>query len=158
MSDEPIRSLDATDATQIIAALQEWINGLKDPETEQPILPGHLWLEYVEDRNGLGYCIKSDGGAVLEEYVNGDFSAEVPFAIYFTTNAVPDGAGAIYKPLNDLSAWFRANGTAGLSLGVRRTPDEIITTKGPTDLSGKDEKGNTTFFSIFSLTYDEEAA
>ncbi len=157
MSDELIRALDATDTTQVIVALQEWINGLEDPETETPILPGHLFVEYVEDRNGLGYCIKSDGGAILEEDITGGFSAEVPFAIYFTTNAVPDGAGAIYKPLNDLSAWFRANGPAGLDLGDRRIPDEIITTKGPTDLSGKDAKGNTTFFSIFSLTYDEEA-
>lgn len=157
MADEPIRPLDATDITQVIEVVRDWINGLKDPETEQPILDSHLWLEYVEDPNGFGYCIKSDGGDVLEEDVVGGFSAEITFMIYRTVNAVPEAAGAITQPLNDLSAWFRANGTAGLDIGARRTPDELITLKGPTDLSGKDEDGNTTFFSVFSLTYDEEA-
>jgi hypothetical protein len=157
-NDEILRALDATDTTQIIEALQTWINGLKDPITDEPVLPGRLDIEYVEDPNGLGFCIKADGGAVLEEDILGDITAEVPFAIYYTTNAVPDGAGAVYKPLNNLSAWFRKNGSAGLELGPRRTPDEIVTLKGPTDLSGKDEKGNTTFFSVYSLTYDEEAS
>ena len=150
MPDEIVRALDATDATQIIVALQEWINALG-------ILDNHLYLEYVEDTNGLGYCIKSDGGAVLDEDISGGFSAELPFMIYYTTNAVPDGAGAIYKPLNNLSAWFRANGPLGLDIGERRTPDQLATLKGPIDLSGKDERGNTTFFSVYSLTYDEEA-
>ena len=150
MAEEPIRALDATDATQIVVALQKWINGLN-------ILDGHLWLEYIEDSSGFGYCIKSDGGSVVEEDILGNFSAEVPFLIYYTVNAVPDGAGAVYKPLNDLSAWFRANGPGGLTLGARRTPDTIITLKGPTDLAGKDEDGNTTFFSVFALTYEEEA-
>jgi hypothetical protein len=149
MAGDPIRALDATDTTQIIVALQEWINGLD-------ILDGNLWLEFVEDSNGLGDCIKSDGGSVLEEDILGNFTGEVPFMIFHTTNAVPDGGGAIYKPLSDLSAWFRANGTAGLYLGERRTPGELTTLKGPTDLSGKDEEGNTTFFSVFALTYDEE--
>jgi len=35
-------------------------------------------------------------------------------------------------------------------------PDEIITLKGPTDMTGKDEKGNITFFAVYQLTYDEE--
>lgn len=150
MADEEVRALDATDVTQVIIALQEWINGLD-------ILDGHLWLEYPEDPNGFGDYIKSDGGAILEEDIVGDFSAEVPFLIYHTTNAVPDGAGAIYKPLNNLSAWFRANGPAGLDIGERRTPDEITTLRGPMDVAGQDEDGNTTFVSAFALTYDEEA-
>ncbi len=157
MADEPVRALDATDVTQVITALQEWINGLRDPETEQPILPGHLWLEYVEESNGLGFCIKSDGGVVLEEDILGGFSAEVPFMIFHTTNAVPDGVGAITQPLSDISAWFRKNGPTGLNIGARRSPDTLTTLKGPTDQSGKDEDGNTTFFSVFSLTYYEEA-
>jgi len=150
MADESnIRALDATDAVQIIEAIQEWINGLD-------ILDGHLWLEYVEDADGLGYCIKSNGGSIIEEDICGDFTAEVPFIISYCTNAVPDGVGAICKPLNDLSAWFKANGTAGLDIGDRRSPERIITTKGPTDMTGLDEKGNTTFFAAYQLTYDEE--
>lgn len=152
MADEVVyKALDATDATQVIAALTSWINGLG-------ILPDTLHIEYVPDSHSLGFCIKSAGGYVIDEDIIGDFSAEVPFEIYYTTNAVPDGAAAIYEPLNDLSAWFRANGTTGLDLGDRRTPDEIITTRGPTDQSGQDEDGNVTFFSSFSLTYDEEAS
>ena len=76
--------------------------------------------------------------------------------IFYKTNAVPDSSGEIFKPLNDLSAWFRANGTAGLDIGDRRTPEDLMTLKGPSDLAGKDEDGSTTFFSVFSLTYDEE--
>jgi hypothetical protein len=147
LAEDSIRTLDATDTTQILVALQTWINGLG-------ILGSHLYHEYIE--GDLGYCIKGDGGSVLEEDICGNFTAEIPFMIYFTTNAVPDSAGEIFKPLNDLAAWFKANGTAGLDVGARRTPDEITTLKGPTDLSGKDEKGNTTFFSVYSLTYDEE--
>ena len=150
MADEPIRDLDATDVTQVIVALQEWINSLG-------ILSDYLYMEYTEGPAGFGFCIKSDGGAVMEEDIAGGFTAEVPFMIYHTTNAVPDGAGMIYKPLNDLSTWFRANGPAGLQLGVRRIPYELTTLRGPTDMAGKDEDGNTTFFSIFQLTYDEEA-
>lgn len=158
MSEETVRPLDATDVTQIMGALQSWINGLTDPETKKNILPDHLWLEYPDDRNGLGFFMKSDGGEVVEEYINGDFSAEIAFLVYYTSNIVPDGAGEVYKPLNDLSAWFRKNGVTGLNIGERRTPDKIITTRGPTDLSGPDEKDNTTFFSIFLLSYDEEVA
>ncbi len=77
--------------------------------------------------------------------------------IYFTISAVPDSAGEIFKPLNDLIAWFRANETSGLDIGARRAPQKITSTRGPTDLSGKDEDGNTTFFAVFSLIYDEEA-
>lgn len=154
MADE-VRALDATDTTQILVALQTWINGLKHPTTQVPLLPDTVYLEYQD--GDLGYCIKGNGGAILEESINGDFYAEVPFMIYFTTAAVPDSAGEIFKPLNDLAAWFKANGTAGLNLGTRRTPEQIVTLKGPTDLEGKDSKGNTTFYSVFSLTYDEEA-
>lgn len=150
-----VRALDATDQTQILVALQTWINSLEDPTTHSKLIPEPVRLEYMED--GLGYCIKGNGGAVLEEDIQGNFSAEIPFMIYFTTAAVPDSAGEIFKPLNDLAAWFRANGTEGLDIGDRRTPDQLTTLKGPTDLEGKDEKGNTTFFSVYSLTYDEEA-
>jgi hypothetical protein len=151
---EIIRALDATDTTQILVSLQTWINSLQDPSTNEPIIPQRVYLEFVE--GDLGYCIKSEGGAVFEEDITGDFSAEVPFQLYLTTNAVPDSAGEIFKPLNDLAAWFRVNGTTGLNIGARRTPDAISTLRGPTDVAGKDEKGNTTFVSIFSLTYDEE--
>ena len=152
---EEIRALDATDTTQILVSLQTWINGLKHPTTQVPLIPETVHLEYQS--GDLGYCIKSSGGAILSEDINGDFSAEVPFMIYFTTAAVPESGGEIFKPLNDLAAWFRANGTAGLNIGSRRTPDEITTLKGPTDLAGKDAKGNTTFYSVYALTYDEEA-
>jgi hypothetical protein len=151
-----IRPLDATDVTQIIVAVQEWINSLQDPVSHNSILPSRLWLEFPNDPNGYGYSIKSDGGSVLEEDITSSFSAEIPFLVYYKTNAVPDGAGDIYKPLNDLSAWFRKNGTAGLNIGERRTPDTLITLRGPMDQSGKDEDGNVTFFSAFALTYDEE--
>lgn len=155
MAEDTVRALDATDSTQILVALQTWINGLQDPVTHNKIIPETVFLEY---QNGdLGYCIKGNGGAIFEEDITGSFSAEVPFMIYFTTAAVPDSAGEIFKPLNDLSAWFKANGTAGLNIGARRTPEQLLTLKGPTDLNGKDEKGNTTFFSVFTLTYDEEA-
>lgn len=155
MADEVVRALDATDTTQILVAIQTWINSLEDPQTKTKILPSKLYLEYQE--GDLGYCIKSNGGAILEEDITGDFYAEVPFMIYFTTAAAPDSAGEIFKPLNDLAAWFKANGTQGLNIGARRTPDQITTLKGPTDMAGKDAKGNTTFFSVYSLTYDEEA-
>lgn len=155
MADEVVRALDATDTTQVLVALQEWINGLKDPQTGQPIIPERVYLEYMD--GDLGYCLKGNGGAILAEDIAGGFSAEVPFMLYFTTSAVPDSAGEIFKPLNDLAAWFKANGTAGLDIGARRTPDEITTLKGPTDLSGKDGKGNTTFYAVYSLIYDEEA-
>lgn len=154
MAEETVRALDATDTTQVLVAVQGWINGLQDPTTHAAILPDTVHLEYTE--GDLGYCIKGMGGAILQEDITGDFSAEVQFALYYTTAAVPDSTGAIFKPLNDLSAWFRKNGTAGLSLGERRTPDEIMTLKAPTDLAGKDSKGNTTFYSIYSITYDEE--
>lgn len=155
MPEETVRALDATDTTQILVAIQTWINGLTDPVTHVKVLPERVYLEYQE--GDLGYCIKSSGGAILQEDITGDFHAEVPFMIYFTTAAVPDSAGAIFKPLNDLAAWFKANGTQGLNIGTRRTPDQITTLKGPTDLAGKDAKGNSTFFSVYSLTYDEEA-
>lgn len=155
MAEETVRALDATDTTQILVALQTWINGLEDPTTKDKILPSKVYLEYQE--GDLGYCIKSNGGAILEEDITGDFYAEVPFMIYFTTAAVPDSSGEIFKPLNDLAAWFKANGTQGLNIGTRRTPDQITTLKGPTDMAGKDAKGNSTFFSVYSLTYDEEA-
>ena len=155
MAEETVRALDATDTTQVLAAIQTWINGLKDPVTNAAIIPARVYLEYQD--GDLGYCIKSNGGAILEEDIMGNFTAEVPFMIYFTTAAEPDSGTQIFKPLNDLAAWFRANGTAGLSLGERRTPDQITTLKGPTDLSGKDAKGNVTFVSVYTLTYDEEA-
>lgn len=148
------RPLDATDTTQILVALQTWINGLVDPATEENLIPEKVGLEFTAD--DLGYCIKSEGGAILDEDIEGNTSAGLPFMLYFTTSAVPDSAGEIFKPLNDLAAWFRANGTQGLDIGARRTPDTISTLRGPTDATGPDEKGNTTFVSIFSLTYDEE--
>jgi len=146
MADE--KPLDATDITQIVAALQEWINGLD-------ILDSHLWLEYIEDSTGLGMCIKANGGSILEEDIDGGFSAEIPFIIYITVNSVPDGAATAYKPLNDLGAWFKANGPLGLNIGERRTPDKIVMTRAPMDMSGKDESGNTTFLATYTLTYDE---
>lgn len=150
MADTNIRALDATDTTQVIEAVKDWINNLN-------ILDDDLCLEYTEDNNGYGYCLKADGGSVVEEDIVGNFTAEVVFIIYFTTNIVPGNAQAIYKPLNDLSAWFKKNGTAGLDIGERREPTEIITLAMPKDLAGKDEDGNTTFFSVYKLTYDEEA-
>lgn len=155
MAEETVRALDATDLTQVLVSLQTWINGLADPQTHAKIVPERVYLEYQQ--GDLGYCIKSNGGTIVDEDIAGNFSVELPFMVYFTTNAVPDSAGEIFKPLNDLAAWFKANGTQGLSIGTRRTPDTILTLKGPTDLSGQDEKGNSTFFSIFALTYDEEA-
>jgi len=142
------KPLDATDITQIVAALQSWINGLN-------ILTDYLWLEYTEDSTGLGMVIKANGGDITSEDIDGGFSAEIPFIIYNTVNSVPDGAGAIYKPLNDLGSWFKKNGTDGLDIGDRRTPDKIIMTRAPMDQSGKDESGNTTFLATYSLTYDE---
>jgi len=150
LAENNIRALDATDTTQVIAVLQDWINSLG-------ILDGHLWLEYVEDADGLGYCIKADGGLITEEDICGDFTAELPFIIYYTTNIVPDGAGAVYKPLNDLSAWFKANGPAGLEIGERRSSRQLLTLAAPKDLEGKDELGNTTFFAVYQIIYDEEA-
>jgi hypothetical protein len=142
------KPLDATDIIQIVAALQSWINGLE-------ILDDYLWLEYIEESTGLGMCIKANGGSIITEDIDDGFSAEIPFIIYNTANAVPDGAGAIYKPLNDLGAWFKANGPLGLDIGDRRKPDEITMTRGAMDQSGKDESGNTTFLATYSLTYDE---
>lgn len=147
MADEAVRLLDATDQRQILVALQEWINGLS-------VLDDKLYLEF---QNGnFGYCIKSLGGSITEEDICGDFSAEIQFGIYLTTNAVPDSDGSIFKALNDLSAWFRKNGTSGLDIGARRTPDEITILKDATHLSGPDEQGNVTFVSAYGLTYDEE--
>lgn len=143
------RPLDATDATQVIDKVRGWINSLG-------ILTDHLWLEYVEeDQNGYGYCIKSEGGSVISEDVVGNFTASVPFQIYFTHCHTPDNP-ASYEPLNTLSAWFRANGIDGLDIGARRSPQEITTLAGPKDLYGKDEDGNVTFFAMYQLTYDEE--
>jgi len=147
MADD-VKPLDATDVTQIIAALQTWINGLD-------ILDYHLWLEYIEESTGLGMCIKANGGEIIEEDIDGGFSAEIPFIVYTCSNAVPDGAGAIYKPLNDLGAWFKANGPLGLNIGERRTPDLITMTRAPMDQSGKDESGNVVFLATYSLAYDE---
>lgn len=149
MADEA-KPLDATDITQIMASLQTWINGLD-------ILDYHLWLEYIEESTGLGMCIKANGGNILEEDVDGGFSAEIPFIVYIAVNSVPDGAAAAYKPLNDLGAWFKANGPLGLDIGKRRIPDQIVMTRAPMDMSGKDESGNTTFLATYNLTYDEEA-
>jgi len=146
MADETLKALDATDLTQILEALKDWINELN-------ILDDTVYLEF---QNGnFGYCIKSMGGNVIEEDILGNISADIQFGIYLTTNAVPDSS-AIYKPLNKLAAWFRKNGTAGLDIGERRTPDEITTLKDATHLSGPDELGNVTFVSLFGLTYDEE--
>ena len=145
---DTIRPLDATDQTQIMIALQEWINGID-------VLPEHLYLEYTDQLNT--FCIKCNGGAITEEDICGNFSAEVQFSIYYYTNAEPDDAGEVPRPLNDLSAWFKKNGTPGLNIGDRRTIDKLTTLKIPTDLNGQDESGNVEFFSIFSLEYDEEA-
>jgi len=154
MSEETLRPLDATDQRQILVALQEWVNGLTDPDTGLNILDDRLYLEF--QNSNFGYCIKSMGGSITEEDITGDFSAEMQFGIYLTTNAVPDNDGSIFRPLNNLSAWFRKNGTAGLNIGDRRTPDEIKTLKDATHLSGPDEQGTVTFVSVFGLTYDEE--
>lgn len=149
MADEN-RPLDATDVTQVVDKVREWINGLQ-------ILPTHLWLEYVEDEpNGYGYCIKADGGEVLEVDILGNYTASIPMSIYYTYNHTPDSP-AVYKPLNDLAAYFRANGVAGLNIGARRTPQEITTLTGPMDLYGKVEDGNVTFFARYQITYEEEA-
>ena len=139
MADD-IKPLDATDITQIVAALQEWINGLD-------ILSETVHLEYTEDSTGLGLCIKANGGNILEE--------NIPFIIYNTVNVIPDDATSIYKPLNDLGAWFKANGPLGLDIGERRTPDRIIMTRAPMDMTGKDGSGNATFLATYTLTYDE---
>lgn len=146
MADQ-LKPLDATDQTQITVALGNWI-------TSNSIFPGPLLLEYLDDIGS--FCIKCDGGAITEEDVLGNFSAEVQFSIYYLSNAVPDSAGEIFKPLNDLIAWLRKNGTSGLDLGSRRSNAQITTLKAPTDLNGPDEDGNTTFFAVFSLTYDED--
>ena len=149
------KPLDTTDTTQILVALQAWLNGLQDPNTAQPLLPSAVGLEFTEGDTGL--CIKSEGGAIVDEDITGDFTAEFPFMLYWSTFAEPDSAGDIFKPLNDVAAWVKANGTAGMSLGARRTPDMIQAARGPIDAGGKNEKGITTFVSIFVLTYDEEA-
>jgi hypothetical protein len=149
MADE-VKPLDATDITQIIAALQEWINGLG-------ILSETLNLEYTESSTGLGMCIKANGGDITEEDVNDGFSAEIPFIVYNTVSVIPDDATSIYKPLNDLGAWFKTNGPLGLDIGERRTPDLITMTRAPMDMSGKDESGNATFLATYNLTYYEEA-
>jgi hypothetical protein len=149
MPDE-IKPLDATDITQIMAALQAWINGLG-------ILDETVHLEYTDSSTSLGMCIKANGGDITEEDVDGGFSAEIPFIVYNTVNVVPDDATSIYKPLNDLGAWFKANGPLGLDIGERRTPDQIVMTRAPMDMSGKDESGNATFLATYNLTYDEEA-
>jgi hypothetical protein len=146
MADE--KPLDATDITQIVAALQEWIN-------ELGILAETVHLEYTEDSAGLGLCIKANGGNILEESIDDSFSAEIPFIIYNTVNIIPDDAESIYKPLNDLGAWFKANGPLGLDIGERRTPDRIIMTRAPMDMTGKDGSGNATFLATYTLTYDE---
>ena len=156
MADEAVRALDATDATQILVCLRDWINSLTDPDTAGRIIPEDVGLETYPGK--FGFCIKGDGGEVTDEDIEGNFTAEVPFMMFYKTNAVADGSGEIFKPLNDLAAWFRKNGPAGLNIGTRRTPDEIITLKGPTDLAGEDEDGSTTFFSVHALTYDEEVS
>jgi len=147
MADD-VKPLDATDIIQIVAALQEWINGLD-------ILDSHLWLEYIEDSTGLGMCVKANGGDILEEDIDGGYSAEVPFIIYNTVSAIPDSLTAASKPMNDLGAWFKSNGPLGLNIGERRIPDRITMTRAPMDMSGKDESGNTTFLATYSLYYDE---
>jgi hypothetical protein len=146
MADE--KPLDATDITQIVLALQEWINGLD-------IITETVHLEYTEDSTGLGICIKANGGNIIEECIDNSFSAEIPFIIYNTVNVIPDDATSIYKPLNDLGAWFKANGPLGLDIGERRTPDRIIMTRAPMDMTGKDGSGNATFLATYTLTYDE---
>jgi len=146
MSDT-VQPLDATDTTQIIQMLQEYINSLN-------ILDSHLYLEFSESDTGFGYVIKADGGSITDEDILGNFTATQPFIIYYKTNFVTDSIASC-KPLNDLSAHFKKNGVIGLDIGERRVPDEIITLKGATDLSGQDEDGNVTFFSVYSLTYDE---
>lgn len=100
-------------------------------------------------------CIKSNGGEVIDEYVNGDFAASVTFFIYSIANITADGAAEAYKPLNDLSAYFRKNGTEGLNLGDRRIPDDIRTLSSPKDIAGKDEDGSIIFVAVYQLTYDE---
>ncbi len=145
---EEYKALDAADTTQAMVALQEWINGLG-------ILPSTLYREYY---NGVNtFCIKCNGGIITDEDITGGLSAEGTFSIYYLTNNTPDSAGQIFKPLNDLAAWFHENGTTGLVLGDRQTPNQIKTIQGPTDLHGQDDDGNTEIFSVFSFTYDEDA-
>ena len=149
MADERI-PLDATDAIQVADSVREWINGLY-------VLPGYLWPEYVEDDpNGYGYCLKTDGGEVLEIDILGNYTASVPFTVYYTYNHIP-GVGTAYKPLNDLAAWFRSNGVGGLDIGPRRTPQEITMLTGPIDMYGKNADSDVTFLIRFQLTFEEEA-
>lgn len=104
----------------------------------------------------MGFCVKADSGSILEEDILGRYSAEVVFSVYYKTSAVPDGGGLIYKPLNDLSKWFAENDFTNLSMDTRRTPNEIMTLKGPVDESGRDINGNTTFHSIYKFIFTEE--
>lgn len=144
------RPLDSTKILEIILDLQAWIN-------KQQILSSELYIDYVEGTNELGFCIKTDCGWIIEEDVLGNFSAEVQFFIYYKTSAAPDGSGIIYKPLNDLSKWFAKNDFTNLDIGSQRTSKEIMTLKGPIDVSGRDEKGNTTFYSTYKYLFYEEA-
>ncbi|MEL4106780.1 hypothetical protein AAFA46_08095 [Oscillospiraceae bacterium WX1] len=149
--DEEIeRPLDSTIISEVILYIQTWINS-------ESILATELYLDYVEDSGGIGFCIKTDYGQIVEEDILGNISAEVVFFIYYKTSATPDGDGLIYKPLNDLSEWFVENDFTYLDLGTRRTPREITTINGPVDTSGQDEYGNTTFYSTYKLLFYEEA-
>lgn len=144
------RPLDSTEITEIILDLQAWIN-------QQQILGSKLYVDYSEGTGGLGFCIKTDCSWIIEEDVLGNFLAEVSFYIYYKTSATPDGSGIIYKPLNDLSKWIAENDFTNLEMGVKRTPKEIMTLKGPVDVKGRDENGNTTLYSTYKFQYYEEA-
>ena len=147
MPDEA-RPLDSTDTTQILFCVKEWVNTLS-------ILPTSLNLEYSEEYNGFGFIIKSDGGVITAEDILGNFSADIPFIVYSTGQAVLDATETIFKPLNSLGAYFRKNNVIGLDIGERRTPTKIKMTKAPVDPFGPDDEGKITFIAQFNIEYDE---
>ncbi len=144
-----VQPLDSTIINDVIQSLQAWINN-------QAILASDLYLDYVEETNGIGFCIKTDSGQIYEEDILGNFTADIIFFVYYTTDVQPDGGGLIYKPLNDLSDWFVNNDFTNLQLGTSLSPKKIMTLKGPVDVAGQDENGNTTFYSTYKFTFYEE--
>jgi hypothetical protein len=142
------RPLDSTDTIQILTKIKDWIDGLG-------ILTSNLNLEYIEGYKGFGFVMKSDGGSITEEDILGNFSAEIPFIVYSTGQAIKDATNLVFKPLNDLGAYFRKNKTLGLDIGARRTPVDIKMIRAPTDPFGQDEEGKITFIAQFLFQYDE---
>jgi len=147
--EEKVRPLDATVTAEVVSNLRNWINA-------KGVLSSELYLDYVQGTDGLGFCVKADSGSIIEEDILEGYSAEIVFAVYYKTNATPDGGGLIYKPLNDLSKWLAENDFTNLDMGTRRTPKEIMTLRGPVDASGRDTNGNTTFYSIYKFIFTEE--